>query len=40
MKLCLPYGEKLPIVDSFQALGGNAANVAAGATRLGLKPRS
>lgn len=37
MKLCLPYGEKLPIVDSFQALGGNAANVAAGATRLGLK---
>lgn len=35
--LCFPYGRKIPIVDSFQALGGNAANVAVGAARLGLK---
>jgi sugar/nucleoside kinase (ribokinase family) len=36
-KLCLDYASKIPITDSFQAIGGNAANVAAGATRLGLK---
>lgn len=34
--LCLDYGAKIPIVDSFQALGGNAPNVAVGAVRLGL----
>lgn len=36
-RLCLAYGGKIPIEDSFQALGGNAANVAVGATKLGLK---
>lgn len=35
--LCFPYGRKIAIQDSFQALGGNAANVAVGAARLGLK---
>lgn len=35
-ELCLAYGSKIPIVDSFQTLGGNAANVAVGATKLGL----
>ncbi len=34
--LCLNYGHKIPIVDSFQNLGGNAPNVAIGAARLGL----
>ncbi len=34
--LCLDYGAKIPIVDSFQALGGNAPNVAVGAQKLGL----
>jgi len=36
-QLCLNYGTKTPIKDSFQSLGGNAANVAVGATKLGLK---
>ncbi len=35
-QLCLAYGEKIAITDSFQSLGGNAANVAIGARRLGL----
>ncbi len=35
-KLCLDYGAKIPIVDSFQALGGNASNVAVAAVKLGL----
>ncbi len=35
LELCLQYGSKVPILDSFQALGGNAANVAAGVARLG-----
>jgi len=35
--LCLNYASKIPIEDSFQALGGNAANVAVGASRIGLK---
>lgn len=35
--LCFKYGEKIPIVDSFQLLGGNAPNVAIGAVKLGLK---
>ncbi len=34
--LCLNYGQKIPITDSFQSLGGNAPNVAVGAARLGL----
>jgi sugar/nucleoside kinase (ribokinase family) len=37
LKLCFDYGSKVPIIDSFQSLGGNAANVSIGATRLGLK---
>lgn len=37
MKLCFDYGSKIPIIDSFQSLGGNAPNVLVGATRLGLK---
>lgn len=36
-RLCLDYASKIPIADSFQALGGNAANVAVGAAKLGLK---
>lgn len=34
--LCLNYASKIPITDSFQALGGNAANVAVGTAMLGL----
>ncbi|TAN33774.1 carbohydrate kinase family protein [Patescibacteria group bacterium] len=36
-QLCLDYASKVPITGSFQSLGGNAANVAVGATKLGLK---
>lgn len=36
-KLCLEFAGKIPIKDSFQNVGGNAANVAAGAVKLGLK---
>lgn len=36
-QLCFDYASKIPITDSFQSLGGNAANVAVGATKLGLK---
>ncbi len=35
--LCFDYGSKIPIVDSFQALGGNAPNVAVAATKLSLQ---
>ncbi len=35
-QLCLNYAEKIPLTDSFQALGGNAVNVAMGAAKLGL----
>ncbi|MDD2758111.1 MAG: carbohydrate kinase family protein [Patescibacteria group bacterium] len=35
-QLCLDYASKIPITDSFQTLGGNAANVACGAAKLGL----
>lgn len=34
--LALRHGAKIAITDSFQALGGNAANVAVGAAKLGL----
>lgn len=34
--LCLHYGDKIPITDSFQSVGGNASNVAVGAAMLGL----
>lgn len=36
-KLCLEYGAKIPINDSFQSIGGNAANVAVGLSELGIK---
>lgn len=36
-QLCLDYASKIPITDSFQTLGGNAANVASGTAKLGLK---
>ncbi len=36
-KLCLDYASKIPITDSFQTIGGDGANIAAGATKLGLK---
>lgn len=36
-QLCLTYASKIPIADSWQSLGGNAANVAVGAKKLGLK---
>jgi sugar/nucleoside kinase (ribokinase family) len=35
-QLCLNYASKIPITHSFQALGGNAANVAIGTSKLGL----
>ncbi|MCX6781869.1 MAG: carbohydrate kinase family protein [Candidatus Magasanikbacteria bacterium] len=36
-QLCLDYAGKIPITDSFQTLGGNAANVACGTAKLGLR---
>ncbi len=36
-QICLNYASKIPLTDSFQAIGGNAANMAIGATKLGLK---
>lgn len=36
-QVCLDYGAKIPIIDSFQNLGGNAPNVAVAASILGLK---
>lgn len=36
-QLCMEYGKKIPITGSFQSLGGNGANVAVGAAKLGLK---
>jgi ribokinase len=35
-KLCLDYAGKIPITNTFQALGGNAANTACGLAKLGL----
>jgi len=35
-QLCFDYASKIPIAGSFQCLGGNATNVAIGATKLGL----
>lgn len=37
MKLCFDYGKKIPILDSFQNLGGNAANVAVGCAKFQLR---
>jgi sugar/nucleoside kinase (ribokinase family) len=36
-KLCFDYGDKIPIIDSFQSLGGNAPNVGIAAAKLGMK---
>jgi len=36
-RLCLDYGSKIPITDSFQCLGGNAPNVSAGIAKFGLR---
>ncbi len=35
-QLCFDYGKKIPIVNSFQSLGGNAVNVAIATAKLGL----
>lgn len=35
-QLCFNYAEKIPINESAQSVGGNAANVAVGLTKLGL----
>lgn len=36
-KLCFSYADKIPITHTTQSIGGNAANVAMGAKKLGLK---
>lgn len=36
-KLCVPYGSKIPVDKIAYGVAGNAANVAVGAARLGLK---
>lgn len=36
-QLCFNYADKIPIRDTAQSVGGNAANVAVGANRLGFK---
>ncbi len=36
-KLCMDFAKKIPITNSFQAMGGNGANVATGTAKLGLK---
>ena len=36
-ELCLRFGDKLPVEEYCQSLGGNTANNAVGASRLGLK---
>ena len=35
-QLCLDYAQKIPVIDSLQSLGGNAANIACGTSKLGL----
>ncbi len=35
--LCLNYADKIPIKQTHQSVGGNAANIAVGCRRLGLK---
>lgn len=35
-QLCLNFAEKIPVTDSFQTIGGNAANVAMATAKLGL----
>ncbi|HSR89148.1 MAG TPA: carbohydrate kinase family protein [Candidatus Udaeobacter sp.] len=36
-QICLNFASKIPLTNSFQTLGGNAANVAAATAKLGLK---
>lgn len=36
-KICIKYGDKIPVDSIGQSVAGNAANVAIGATKLGLK---
>ncbi|MBI4992900.1 MAG: carbohydrate kinase family protein [Candidatus Magasanikbacteria bacterium] len=36
-QICLNYADKIPISQTVQSLGGNAANIAAGCKQLGLK---
>lgn len=36
-KICLPYGSKVPVDAIAYGIAGNAANVAVGASRLGMK---
>jgi ribokinase len=36
-KLCFTYADKIPITHTTQSIGGNAANVAMGSKKLGLK---
>lgn len=36
-QLLMPYGVKIPVAQSTSTVGGNAANAAVGASRLGLK---
>lgn len=36
-QLCIDYADKIPIKHTHQAIGGNAANVAVGCQKLGLK---
>ncbi len=36
-QLCFNYSEKIPITGAHQSIGGNAANVAVGAQKLGLR---
>src|SRR3990167_5608677 len=36
-KLCVKYGDKIPVEGIARAVAGNAANVAAAASKLGLK---
>lgn len=36
-EICFPYGQKINVETIFEEIGGNAANVAVGLSRLGLK---
>ncbi|MBI5222674.1 MAG: hypothetical protein HY980_04250 [Candidatus Magasanikbacteria bacterium] len=36
-QICLNYADKIPISQTAQSLGGNAANIAAGCRKLGMK---
>lgn len=36
-QICLNYADKIPLTNSFQTLGGNAANMSVASVKLGLK---